>query len=171
MIVFNVLSFLICTLVGHDLPVIFFPQVKFLHGQVVFTPCLTRPMQKTTFPSLPLCQSTSQPPGPHTILISSCWCLCFQASVVSGGTCQYISCLSCMVVTVCFFFVFFFVTVGLYYCFSNLSDARIFIIMYGVTSMYFSAVMVCSVIIWKEIFRQSYLFAFLVSSQFAMATK
>ncbi|KAH0623241.1 hypothetical protein JD844_031327 [Phrynosoma platyrhinos] len=33
-------------------------------------------------------------------------------------------------------------TVGLYYCFSNLSDARIFIIMYGVTSMYFSAVMV-----------------------------
>ncbi|KAK4809396.1 hypothetical protein QYF61_009651 [Mycteria americana] len=31
---------------------------------------------------------------------------------------------------------------GLYYCFSNLSDARIFIIMYGVTSMYFSAVMV-----------------------------
>lgn len=34
--------------------------------------------------------------------------------------------------------------VGLYYCFSNLSDARIFIIMYGVTSMYFSAVMVAS---------------------------
>uniref|UniRef100_A0AAZ3SPH9 Dolichyl-diphosphooligosaccharide--protein glycosyltransferase subunit STT3A n=1 Tax=Oncorhynchus tshawytscha TaxID=74940 RepID=A0AAZ3SPH9_ONCTS len=33
-------------------------------------------------------------------------------------------------------------TVGLYYCFNNLSDARIFIIMYGVTSMYFSAVMV-----------------------------
>uniref|UniRef100_A0A6I8NWJ9 Dolichyl-diphosphooligosaccharide--protein glycosyltransferase subunit STT3A n=1 Tax=Ornithorhynchus anatinus TaxID=9258 RepID=A0A6I8NWJ9_ORNAN len=32
--------------------------------------------------------------------------------------------------------------VGLYYCFRNLSDARIFIIMYGVTSMYFSAVMV-----------------------------
>ncbi|KAA8586476.1 hypothetical protein FQN60_000312, partial [Etheostoma spectabile] len=31
---------------------------------------------------------------------------------------------------------------GLYYCFNNLSDARIFIIMYGVTSMYFSAVMV-----------------------------
>ena len=40
-----------------------------------------------------------------------------------------------------FFFPFIFV-VGLYYCFSNLSDARIFIIMYGVTSMYFSAVMV-----------------------------
>lgn len=36
-------------------------------------------------------------------------------------------------------------TVGLYYCFSNLSDARIFIIMYGVTSMYFSAVMVRAV--------------------------
>ncbi|ROL54171.1 Dolichyl-diphosphooligosaccharide--protein glycosyltransferase subunit STT3A [Anabarilius grahami] len=33
-------------------------------------------------------------------------------------------------------------TVGLYYCFNNLSDATIFIIMYGVTSMYFSAVMV-----------------------------
>ncbi|XP_073685314.1 dolichyl-diphosphooligosaccharide--protein glycosyltransferase subunit STT3A [Garra rufa] len=32
--------------------------------------------------------------------------------------------------------------VGLYYCFNNLSDATIFIIMYGVTSMYFSAVMV-----------------------------
>jgi len=39
----------------------------------------------------------------------------------------------------CFSFLF---AVGLYYCFSNLSDARIFIIMYGVTSMYFSAVMV-----------------------------
>lgn len=38
-------------------------------------------------------------------------------------------------------FIFTFI-VGLYYCFSNLSDARIFIIMYGVTSMYFSAVMV-----------------------------
>lgn len=37
---------------------------------------------------------------------------------------------------------FFILTVGLYYCFNNLSDARIFIIMYGVTSMYFSAVMV-----------------------------
>lgn len=36
----------------------------------------------------------------------------------------------------------FLLAVGLYYCFSNLSDARIFIIMYGVTSMYFSAVMV-----------------------------
>lgn len=36
----------------------------------------------------------------------------------------------------------FLITVGLYYCFNNLSDARIFIIMYGVTSMYFSAVMV-----------------------------
>ncbi|KAA0704205.1 Dolichyl-diphosphooligosaccharide--protein glycosyltransferase subunit STT3A [Triplophysa tibetana] len=32
--------------------------------------------------------------------------------------------------------------VGLYYCFNNLSDSTIFIIMYGVTSMYFSAVMV-----------------------------
>lgn len=57
-------------------------------------------------------------------------------------------------VIICFFF-FSFLTVGLYYCFSNLSDARIFIIMYGVTSMYFSAVMVCPVIIWKDIFRQS----------------
>lgn len=36
----------------------------------------------------------------------------------------------------------FFSPVGLYYCFNNLSDATIFIIMYGVTSMYFSAVMV-----------------------------
>lgn len=42
-----------------------------------------------------------------------------------------------------FFILFYSITVGLYYCFNNLSDARIFIIMYGVTSMYFSAVMVC----------------------------
>lgn len=32
--------------------------------------------------------------------------------------------------------------VGLYYCFSNLSDANIFIIMYGITSIYFAGVMV-----------------------------
>lgn len=32
--------------------------------------------------------------------------------------------------------------VGLYFCFSNLSDANIFIILYGVTSIYFSGVMV-----------------------------
>ncbi|KAF7242188.1 Dolichyl-diphosphooligosaccharide--protein glycosyltransferase subunit STT3A [Varanus komodoensis] len=41
-------------------------------------------------------------------------------------------------------------TVGLYYCFSNLSDARIFIIMYGVTSMYFSAVMDAKVMSWWD---------------------
>lgn len=60
-----------------------------------------------------------------------------------------------MFVMLSYVFFFSFLTVGLYYCFSNLSDARIFIIMYGVTSMYFSAVMVCPVIIWKDIFRQS----------------
>jgi len=32
--------------------------------------------------------------------------------------------------------------VGLYYCFSNLTDANIFIIMYGITSIYFAGVMV-----------------------------
>ena len=32
--------------------------------------------------------------------------------------------------------------VGLYYCFKNLSDANIFIIVYGVTSIYFAGVMV-----------------------------
>lgn len=44
----------------------------------------------------------------------------------------------------------FFFAVGLYYCFSNLSDARIFIIMYGVTSMYFSAVMVRAAACWAQ---------------------
>ena len=32
--------------------------------------------------------------------------------------------------------------VGLYYCFSNLTDANIFVILYGVTSVYFAGVMV-----------------------------
>jgi len=32
--------------------------------------------------------------------------------------------------------------VGLYYCFSNLTDANIFIIIYGITSIYFAGVMV-----------------------------
>merc|ERR1711962_1348212 len=32
--------------------------------------------------------------------------------------------------------------VGLYYCFSNLTDANIFIILYGITSIYFAGVMV-----------------------------
>lgn len=140
----------------HGWPVAFsFPQARFLRGQAVSTPCLTPPMQKTTFPSLPLSQSISQPPGPPIILIFSCWSLCFQASAASVGTCRITICLSSMMDTV-----FSFLTVGLYYCFSNLSDARIFIIMYGVTSMYFSAVMVCPVIIWTDIFAESYLFAF-----------
>ena len=47
-----------------------------------------------------------------------------------------------VVIFSCLLLFSFTVVVGLYYCFSNLSDARIFIIMYGVTSMYFSAVMV-----------------------------
>lgn len=57
-------------------------------------------------------------------------CLC-QLGFVSGSR------LLRRISPICFLF-----AVGLYYCFSNLSDARIFIIMYGVTSMYFSAVMV-----------------------------
>lgn len=32
--------------------------------------------------------------------------------------------------------------VGMYYCFKKLTDANIFIIMYGVTSIYFAGVMV-----------------------------
>lgn len=32
--------------------------------------------------------------------------------------------------------------VGLYFCFKNLSDANVFIILYGVTSIYFAGVMV-----------------------------
>jgi len=31
---------------------------------------------------------------------------------------------------------------GLYYCFSNLTDHNVFIILYGVTSVYFAGVMV-----------------------------
>uniref|UniRef100_A0A2K6DZZ3 Dolichyl-diphosphooligosaccharide--protein glycosyltransferase subunit STT3A n=1 Tax=Macaca nemestrina TaxID=9545 RepID=A0A2K6DZZ3_MACNE len=45
--------------------------------------------------------------------------------------------------------------VGLYYCFSNLSDARIFIIMYGVTSMYFSAVMVRTALMLAPLWHSS----------------
>jgi len=37
-----------------------------------------------------------------------------------------------------------FFAVGLYVCFQKLSDYNIFIILYGVTSMYFAAVMVRS---------------------------
>lgn len=34
------------------------------------------------------------------------------------------------------------VLVGLYYCFKNLSDRNIFVILYGLTSIYFAGVMV-----------------------------
>ena len=34
--------------------------------------------------------------------------------------------------------VFILLTVGMYYCFSKLTDANIFIILYGITSLYFS---------------------------------
>lgn len=64
------------------------------------------------------------------------WCFAIL-ECCSKHLCTYLSFFfSCLLL-----FTFTFV-VGLYYCFSNLSDARIFIIMYGVTSMYFSAVMV-----------------------------
>lgn len=59
---------------------------------------------------------------------------CVSRGVPGRGVCVCV----CVTVGVCSL-----PPVGLYYCFSNLSDARIFIIMYGVTSMYFSAVMVC----------------------------
>lgn len=58
-----------------------------------------------------------------------------KSAVVNIIPCMYDCFYSCLLFT-------FTLVVGLYYCFSNLSDARIFIIMYGVTSMYFSAVMV-----------------------------
>lgn len=133
---------------GHGWPVVC-PQVRFPRGQAVSTPCLTPPMQKTTFPSLPLSRSISQPPGPPTILTCSCWSLCFQASVSSRNLpSRIIISLSCLIFTVVSF-----LPVGLYYCFSNLSDARIFIIMYGVTSMYFSAVMVCPGVLEAQTYR------------------
>lgn len=125
------------------------PQVRSLHGPVVSTPCLTPPMPRTTFPSSPPSLSTSPRPGPRTILTSSCWSSCSQASVHSAETQSnnrfrlhghsIFNANQAHSSTVTFSL---FLSVGLYYCFNNLSDARIFIIMYGVTSMYFSAVMV-----------------------------
>lgn len=90
---------------------------------------------------MPLSLSTSPRPGPHTTLTFSCLSSCFQASVRSVLLKPVFTewhVLSWFTVASLF------LTVGLYYCFNNLSDARIFIIMYGVTSMYFSAVMVRS---------------------------
>uniref|UniRef100_A0A8C5EXF7 Dolichyl-diphosphooligosaccharide--protein glycosyltransferase subunit STT3A n=1 Tax=Gouania willdenowi TaxID=441366 RepID=A0A8C5EXF7_GOUWI len=60
--------------------------------------------------------------------------------MLTGETCIFLSTTGHINLQLIFFSFFF--AVGLYYCFNNLSDARIFIIMYGVTSMYFSAVMV-----------------------------
>lgn len=57
------------------------PQVKYLHGLVVSTPCWTPPMPKTTSPSSPRSLSTSPLPGPPTILTCSCWFSCFQVSL------------------------------------------------------------------------------------------
>eukprot|EP01096_Ripella_sp_DP13-Kostka_P006129 TRINITY_DN2172_c0_g1_i1.p1 TRINITY_DN2172_c0_g1~~TRINITY_DN2172_c0_g1_i1.p1 ORF type:complete len:739 (+),score=375.75 TRINITY_DN2172_c0_g1_i1:77-2218(+) len=45
----------------------------------------------------------------------------------------------------------FFFPVGLYYCFRNLTDANIFLILYGVTSVYFSGVMVRLILILAPI--------------------
>jgi dolichyl-diphosphooligosaccharide--protein glycosyltransferase len=36
-----------------------------------------------------------------------------------------------------------FLAAGLYFCFKKPTDANIFIILYGVTSIYFAGVMVC----------------------------
>ena len=143
------------------LPKVYFPQVKSLHGLVVSTLCWTPPMRRTTFPSSPLSLSISPRPGPHTTLIFSCWSSCSQASAHSAEThsnkrfilwwcrffflCKWSTQLSLSLLRLWLTGAFPLLAVGLYYCFNNLSDARIFIIMYGVTSMYFSAVMVCPV--------------------------
>ena len=110
-------------------------------------------MQRTTSQSLPLSPSISQPRGLPTILTCSCLFSCFQVNISLKE--EHVSCkhvISEATLHRLFFFsanrnmIFkfwlYYSTVGLYYCFNNLSDARIFIIMYGVTSMYFSAVMV-----------------------------
>lgn len=108
-------------------------------------------MPRTTFPSSPLSLSTSPRLGPRTTLTSSCWSSCSQASVPSTVTQSnrfrlhghsMFNVNQTQLLSFWLTVAFSFLTVGLYYCFNNLSDARIFIIMYGVTSMYFSAVMV-----------------------------
>lgn len=136
----------------HQLPKVYFPQVKSLHGLVVSTLCWTPLMRRTTFPSSPLSLSISPQPGPHTTLTFSCWSSCSQASAHSAETHSkkrfilwWSTQLSVSLLRLWLTVTFPLLTVGLYYCFNNLSDARIFIIMYGVTSMYFSAVMVCPV--------------------------
>ena len=45
-----------------------------------------------------------------------------------------------------------FVSLGLYYCFTRMTDHIIFIILYGVTSVYFAGVMVSLKIFWIPIF-------------------
>ena len=98
---------------------------RFLHGLVGFTHCWTLPMLKTTFPSLPLSVSISLPLGPPSISTCNCWCSCFLVCVACKGGGEH--CLDIQVNAV-----------GLFFCFSKLTDQNIFIILYGLTSVYFA---------------------------------
>ncbi|PIO24808.1 hypothetical protein AB205_0009630, partial [Aquarana catesbeiana] len=110
-------------------------KVKFLHGLAVSTPSWIRLMPRTIFLSLRPFRSISLPPGPLTTLTCSSLSSCRNLMRFTPFKKKKLGILADIYSVLS-------LVVGLYYCFSNLSDARIFIIMYGVTSMYFSAVMV-----------------------------
>ena len=90
-------------------------------------------MPRTTSPSLPLSVSTSRPPGPHSTLTSSCMSSCSQVtpSVPSRHVPPSPSLPPSPPPSLL-------PTVGLYFCFTKLTDQNIFIILYGVTSIYFA---------------------------------
>lgn len=112
-------------------------------GPAVSTPCWTPPTQRTTSPSSPPYRNISPPPGAPSTLTYRCSLSCFQVTIsliVSWACSNGLVHLQLFLIFVrewCHDFLFYFLA-GLYFCFNRLTDANIFIIMYGVTSIYFA---------------------------------
>ena len=93
----------------------------------------TLAMPRTIFPSLHLFLSISLLPGLLSTLICICSLSCFQVSVILKSWPVTWSVL-----------VYFLFSVGMYYCFTKLTEQNIFVIMYGITSIYFAVSIVLS---------------------------
>ena len=87
--------------------------------------CWIHRMQRTIFQSLPVSVNINRQHGQVSSSISNYWSSCFPV----GSTLSFTSRLRYARSSL---------SVGIYYCFKDLTDANIFIIIYGMTSIYFA---------------------------------
>lgn len=100
-------------------------------GLAVSTVCWIRHTLRIIFLLLQVFLNINRPHGLHFTLICKYWSSFFQVTFFSNwSTILYKTIL---------------ISAGMYFCFKKLTDANIFIIMYGVTSIYFAVSLIVSV--------------------------